>query len=121
MESTLYRLFLNHPEGISADMLPLHREEVCSLYAHESIYDNKLLMANKMENLCSEDKTVFYTTVSRIKKKIVLALGKRKADPYIIKRDKNGRYKTRATWHCGLKRPRSPALALRHFLCLPSQ
>ena len=97
LERTLYRHILNHPEGISTDALPLHRKELCRLYEHESVYDDKLLMTHKMEVLCSEDKTMFYTTVSRIKKKFVAVLGTRTAAPYLIKRDKTGLYKTRAT------------------------
>ena len=96
LERTLYRHFLNHPEGISTGELSHHWMELCRLYEHESVYDDKLLMTHKMEALCSEDKTMFYTTVSRIKKKYTAALGARKAAPYLIKRDKTGLYKTRA-------------------------
>ena len=97
LERTLYRHFLDHPEGIPTGELPLHWKELCRLYEHESVYDDKLLMTHKMEVLCSEDKTMFYTTVSRIKKKFVAVLGTRTAAPYLIKRDKTGLYKTRAT------------------------
>ena len=97
LERTLYRHFLNHPEGIPTGELPLHWKELCRLYEHESVYDDKLLMTHKMEVLCSKDKTMFYTTVSRIKKKFVAVLGTRTAAPYLIKRDKTGLYKTRAT------------------------
>lgn len=96
LERTLYRHFLDHPEGIPTGELPLHWKELCRLYEHESVYDDKLLMTHKMEVLCSEDKTMFYTTVSRIKKKFVAVLGTRTAAPYLIKRDKTGLYKTRA-------------------------
>ena len=97
LERTLYRHFLDHPEGIPTGELPLHWKELCRLYEHESVYDDKLLMTQKMEVLCSKDKTMFYTTVSRIKKKFVAVLGTRTAAPYLIKRDKTGLYKTRAT------------------------
>ena len=97
LERTFYHLFLNHPEGISTDALPLHKKEISYLYEHESVYDDKRRMTDKVEALCSEDKTSFYTTVSRIKKKLVAALGARKAAPYLIKRDRTGLYKTRAT------------------------
>lgn len=97
LERTLYRHFLDHPEGIPTGELSHHWMELCRLYEHESVYDDKLLMTHKMEVLCSEDKTMFYTTVSRIKKKFVAVLGTRTAAPYLIKRDKTGLYKTRAT------------------------
>lgn len=96
MECTLYRLFLAHPEGIPSDNLLLHWRELCALYARESCFDDPLLMDDALESLCAESKTVFYSTVSRIKRKFVAALGARKASPYIIKRGKDGMYRTRA-------------------------
>jgi len=97
MERTLYQLFMNHPEGIQADALALHWQELYRLYAHESVFDNKELMLNTIQNLCGKSKIVFYTNISRIKYKFTSTLGTRKASPYIIKRDKLGYYKTRAT------------------------
>ena len=96
MERTLYRLFLAHPEGISADGLPLHWQELCKLYEQESCFDDKHLRENALASLCDESKTVFYTTVSRIKRKFIIALGARKAAPYIIRRVPSGLYTTRA-------------------------
>ena len=95
-ERTLYRLFLNHPEGISATNLLAHWKELCSIYRDESIYSDDPLRDDAMESLCAESKTVFYSTISRIKKKFIQALGARNAAPYIIKRDKTGLYRTRA-------------------------
>ena len=96
-ERTLYQFFINHPEGIQADALPRHWQELYLLYAHESVFDNKDLMLNTIQNLCGESKIVFYTNISRIKRKFISTLGTRKASIYIIKRDKFGYYKTRAT------------------------
>ncbi len=98
VERTLYTLFLKHPEGILANALPLYRQDLRTLYSHESVYDNKRLMEDTMASLCDESHTVFYSTVSRIKKKFITALGGvRKATPYFIQRDKTGLYKTRAS------------------------
>ena len=97
MERTLYRLFLAHPEGLPADGLILHWQELCDIYESESHFDDKPLRDNALESLCAESKRVFYADISRIKKKFVTALGTRKAAPYIIKRDKSGLYRTRAT------------------------
>lgn len=96
VECTLYRLFLAHPEGILADNLLLHWQELCAIYSTESCYDDQPLRDVAMESLCAESKIVFYANVSRIKRKFVNALGARKASPYIIERDKNGVYKTGA-------------------------
>ena len=96
MERALYQFFINHPEGIQADALPRHWQELYLLYAHESVFDDKKLMLSTIENLCRKSKIVFYTNISLIKRKFITTLGTRKASPYIIKRDKSGYYKTRA-------------------------
>lgn len=97
IERTLFRLFVAHPEGITADDLLAHWKELCSIYENESCFDDKSLRDSALESLCAESKIVFYSTVSRIKKKLVSALGRRKARPYIIQRAPNGLYKTRAS------------------------
>ena len=92
MERTLYRLFLAHPEGISADNLLLHWQELQDIYARESCYDDPDIREAKLESLCGESKRVFYSTVSRIKKKFVEILGLWRAQAYIIKNE-NGIYR----------------------------
>ena len=96
MEITIYRLFLAHPEGISACSLIDHWKELRTVYEHESKFDDKQLMNSVIDTLCAGSKAVFYSNVSRIKKKFVDVLGRRKASPYIIKREKDGLYRTRA-------------------------
>ncbi len=97
VERTLFCLFLTHPEGILADNLLLHWQELCSIYERESLYDDSSLRDNALESLCDESKRVFYSNISRIKKKFVDALGARKARGYYIKRYPNGLYRTLAT------------------------
>lgn len=87
MERTLYRLFLAHPEGIRADDLVLHWKELCEIYAEESCFDDPSIREDKLESLCAESKKVFYSNVSRIKRKFVKVLGPWQADPYIIKNE----------------------------------
>ena len=92
MERTLYRLFLAHPEGISADDLVLHWKELSDIYARESCFDDPEIRASKLESLCGESKRVFYSTVSRIKKKFTEKLDPWRAQAYIIKNE-NGIYR----------------------------
>ena len=92
MERTLYRLFLAHPEGISADDLLLHWPELCDIYAKESCFDDPDIREAKLESLCGESKRVFYSTVSRIKGKLVKALAPWRAQAYIISNE-NGIYR----------------------------
>ena len=96
MERTLYRLFLCHPEGMPADDLPLHWQELEMIYAQESCYVDEELREKKLESLCGESKRVFYATVSRIKRGVKKALGATRARPYYITRDIHGVYKTKA-------------------------
>ena len=93
VERTIYLFFLNRPEGIQADTLPIHWQELYRLYAHESVFDNKKLMLNTIENLCAESKTVFYTNISRIKHKFINTFGTRKAQSHIIMRHPDGIYR----------------------------
>lgn len=97
VERTLFCLFLAHPEGILADDLLLHWQELQSLYERESLYDDPGLRDDALESLCAESKRVFYSNISRIKNKFVAALGARKARGYYIKRYPNGLYRTLAT------------------------
>ena len=109
MERTLYRLFLAHPEGISADDLLLHWQELQDIYARESCFDDPEIRASKLESLCGESKRVFYSTVSRIKKKITEKLDPWRAGAYIIKNE-GGVYKVNA---------KLTVSARRHSWCLP--
>ena len=93
IERTLYYLFLNHPEGIISDDLVVHWKELCQIYSRESTFSDSEFREDKIESLCSESKTVFYATVSRIKRKFYEAVGNLNAEPFIIKKEKGGRYK----------------------------
>ena len=93
VERTLYYLFLNHPEGIASDDLVVHWKELCRIYSRESTFADSDFREDKIESLCSESKTVFYATVSRINRKFREAVGNLNAEPVIIKKEKGGKYK----------------------------
>ena len=90
VERTLYYLFLNHPEGIKSDDLVVHWKELCRIYSRESSFADSNFREDKIESLCAESKTVFYATVSRIKRKFRDVLGDQNAEPFIIKKEKGG-------------------------------
>ena len=96
VERTLYYLFLNHPEGIISDDLVIHWKELCRIYSRESTFGDSDFREDKIESLCAESKTVFYATVSRIKRKFCDAVGNLNAESFIIKREKGGRYKIKS-------------------------
>ena len=93
VERTLYTLFLNHPEGIMSDDLVIHWKELCRIYSRESTFGDSDFREDKIESLCAESKTVFYATVSRIKRKFCDAVGNLNAEPFIIKKEKGRKYK----------------------------
>ena len=97
VERTLLCLFLAHPEGILADNLLLHWQELRSIYERESRVDDPAKRDDALESLCAESKRVFYSNIARIKRKFVDAVGARKAKGYYIKRYPNGLYRTLAT------------------------
>ena len=111
MERTLYRLFLAHPEGISADDLVLHWKELQDIYAKESCFDDPEIRDAKLASLCGESKRVFYSTVSRIKKKFVEQLGPWRAGAYIVKNEEEV-YRVKA---------KLTVSARRHSWCPPSR
>ena len=80
VERTLFYLFLNHPEGIASDDLVLHWKELCRIYSRESSFADSNFREDKIESLCAESKTVFYATVSRIKRKFRDVLGDQNAE-----------------------------------------
>jgi hypothetical protein len=92
-ERALYQFFINHPEGIRADALAQHWQELYRLYAHESVFDDKQLMLCTIQNLCSEPKITFYSNISRIKRKFINTLGTQKAKSLIIIRHPDGHYR----------------------------
>lgn len=93
MERTLYILFLRYPEGINADELWRYWDELCDIYASQTVYDDIDLIEDAVEGICDEDKVTWYTNVSRIKRKISDRLGKRAAEQYIIRRGEDGLYR----------------------------
>ncbi len=95
-ERTLFLLFLAHPDGIASCDLLQHWKELSDIYSVQSRFDDAHMQADAIESLCSESKRTFYTNISRIKRKFVAVLGRSNASKYIIKRCKNGLYKTKA-------------------------
>lgn len=96
LESTLFRLFIAHPEGIASTNLLSYWKELCRIYSQESIFDESSRQQDVLKALCSESRRCFYPIISRIKSKFVCALGARKAAGYYIKRYSDGLYRTKA-------------------------
>ena len=93
MERTLYILLLRYPNGINADELWRHWDELCEIYGSQTIYDDNNLIEDAVEGICDEEKVTWHTNVSRIKRKISDRIGKRAAEQYIIRRGADGLYR----------------------------
>lgn len=91
MERSLYRLFLNHPEGIRiCDMWQFY-SEFLGYYCNESVEDKDRII-DTIDNLC-EKKEAIFPIISRIKKKVTDSLGSEAAESVIIRRQKDGCYR----------------------------
>lgn len=100
VEKTLYIFMLKHPEGVLPDALVGFRRELLNIYRRHTIFDNEEAIEMSLDSLLSEDKTVLYSNVSRIKNKFSEKLGSRIASKYVIARDGNGAYKIAVPQHC---------------------
>ena len=61
IESTLYRLFLAHPEGLLADDLVLYWDELWDIYAQESRFDDPELRVDVLMSLSAPNPSVSST------------------------------------------------------------
>ena len=92
VERTLYAFFISHPEGIAANGLWSHFDELLSIYRSQSVEDPSRL-EDAVDALCGDSRAAFHTNISRIKRKIVDAIGPDAAKDYIIYRHGDGLYR----------------------------
>lgn len=92
VERTLYAFFVSHPEGIDAKDLWSHYDELLSIYRSQSVEDPSRF-EDAIDALCEDSKAAFHTNISRIKRKIVDALGPDVGKNHIIYRHDDGLYR----------------------------
>ena len=92
VERTLYTFFISHPEGIAANDLWSHYDELLSIYRSQSVEDPSRL-EDAVDALCEDSRAAFHTNISRIKRKIADALGPDAGKDYIIYRHEDGLYR----------------------------
>lgn len=91
---TLYVLFLQHPEGISADELVGFRSELLGLYRRFSRLGDTERYEEVVDTLLDEDKDVLYSVISKIRTIFTRTLGSRLASHYYISRsNEDGKYR----------------------------
>lgn len=84
LEKALYRLFLNHPEGIRRTDLPLHREELYGIYSRLSNHDSGKVTRQRVDDLVSILSNSADEKISRIKRVFTDAVGETLARHYCI-------------------------------------
>ena len=92
VERALYTFFVSHPEGIDAKELWSHYDELLSIYRSQSVEDPSRI-EDAIDALCEDSRASFHTNVSRIKRKIVDAIGREAGRDYVIYRHEDGLYR----------------------------
>ena len=96
MERTVYTLLVDHPEGLRAEDLWEHYDELVSIYGRMSWFDDSEALEDAVDNLCDDSRATFYSNLSRIKKKFTSALGATAASKYAVLRGKDNVYRIEA-------------------------
>ena len=84
LEKALYLLFLRHPEGILLSHLSDHREELSQLYLGISVADDGPMNLARAAELTDPRSNSASEKISRIKRKLIEALGEEIAASFII-------------------------------------
>ena len=92
LEKALYRLFLNHPNGIRRIEMPDYREELQRIYAGLSRADEPRVSRQRIDDLCSILNNSAEEKISRIKRVFTEALGKDLAGHYYISGERGEPY-----------------------------
>jgi hypothetical protein len=80
----LYKLFLNHPEGIELPMLSNHREELHSNYLNMATHTNREVLLKRINAICDPRENSINEKLSTINKAFENLLGEQVSLPYQI-------------------------------------
>lgn len=83
-EKTLYFFYLQHPEGIAFGALPQYKQVLFDIYSELSLTGTRAEMQQRIDNLVAVTGNAVSENVSRIKKKLVRAVGDELAAHYCI-------------------------------------
>jgi hypothetical protein len=93
LEKALYRLFLNHPDGIRRIELPSHRAELFEIYGRLSNSDERDVMVKRIHDMVSILNNSAEEKISRIKRVFIEALGEDLARHYFISGERGEAYR----------------------------
>ena len=80
----LYKLFLNHPEGIELPRLSDHREELHGYYLNMATHTNRDVLVKRIHALCDPRENSINEKLSTINKSFERLLGKQVSLPYQV-------------------------------------
>ena len=83
-EKALYLFFLSHPEGVAIGALPQFKADLFELYSQFSTTGTRVEMQQRVDTLVSVTGNAASENISRIKRKLVNALGDELAVHYCI-------------------------------------
>ena len=84
LEKALYRLYLNHPEGIGLSFLCDYREELYKIYSNLSSIGAFEEMKGRIDDMVNVTKSSAVEKISKIKSAFVKAIGENLAKHYYI-------------------------------------
>ena len=93
LEKALYRLFLNHPQGIRRIELPNHRAELLEIYGRLSNSDERGVMVRRIDDMVSILNNSAEEKISRIKRVFIEVLGEDLASHYYISGERGEAYR----------------------------
>jgi hypothetical protein len=84
LENTLYRFFLNHPEGVKLNYLQDFRSEIMELYTSNKCYGSQDEIDARINDLLSPSSNSASEKISRIKRKILKLVDEHMAQDLLI-------------------------------------
>lgn len=85
MEMALYILVLNHKEGIVRTNMKYYRSEMMNIYSRTTVYGDWETIEATVDSICLNNE-ILYPNISRIKHKIICAMGEKLGSFYFIKK-----------------------------------
>jgi len=93
LEKALYRLFLDHPEGIRRADLPMFREDLHDIYSRLSNSDERSVWGQRVNDMVNILHNSAEEKISRIKRVFTEALGEDLARHYYISGERGEAYR----------------------------
>lgn len=84
LEKTIFLFFLSHPEGVAFSELSDHREEILAIYESVSRALDRQTIHSRIDRLVAPGENMISENISRIRKKLIEAVGPQMIEVYAI-------------------------------------